>query len=106
MTDAELDELEVKAKAAKKVENELWDEKNAVALFHAAANPAVILELIAKLRQTRAERNWLAEHRPERYCPKGKWQVCFIPEFEEHKLPQQCIDCWLKAAKEAVCQKN
>ena len=55
------------------------------AAYIAAANPATVLELIAELRQVKAERDWLANNL------------------------ENIISCdskpWLQAAKEAVCQE-
>jgi len=73
MTDTELNELEAKAKAATQG---TWMSdyygvytQNGISLprnpedckYIAAANPAVILELITELKQARKERDWLAE---------------------------------------------
>ena len=58
-------------------------EKNAE--YIAAANPATILELIAELRQAKAERDWLAN------------------KLESFGIPM--LTTWLNAAKEATCQK-
>ncbi len=67
--------------------------------YIAAANPAVLLELIQELRQTRKERDWLARTfgtLPDRECPpsRRRWSM------ECCKMP--CEECWLEAAKEAV----
>ena len=81
------------------------------AAYIAAANPAVVLELIAELRQTKAERDWLAENMPNSYsechCPEGHYKPDCEPEpTAGGKVCYECLLCWLKAAKEAVCQKN
>ena len=62
-------------------------EQKANAAFIAAANPAVVLELIAELRQARAERDWLASELSMQ-CP-------------EHRGSQ----VWLNIARRVVCQK-
>ena len=134
MTDAELDELEAKAKAATpgpwhiKRGYCLYDERDmhvvsawenycnslrltidsdeamANAMFLQAANPAEILDLIAELRQARAERDWLAHNFVRKNCPSVRqWEKCNIDSDE---YPEACVTCWLKAAKEATCQKN
>lgn len=90
MTDVELKKLE-KEIAALEPSPQKWD----------------ILDVLAELRQTRKERDWLAEHRPARYCPTiKKWETCLV-DVPGHKLPKACIQCWLETAKEATsCQKN
>ena len=127
MTNAEIDALETAAKAATPGPWEYDVEQGEyhgvwaggryiVPSLHidadnckyiAAANPAVILELIAELRQTRKERNYLAWHRPVRYCPTlQKWEVCDLPDFDGPHMPLQCFQCWRQAAKEAVCKNQ
>ena len=68
----------------------------------------VVDKLITDVQQARKERDWLAEHMPNRRCPNGKtsytcndWchtaggNVCY-----------SCLLCWLKAAKEAISQDD
>lgn len=59
------------------------------------------LELIAMIRQARAERDWLARmvhHDGFMRCPQGR--------KDKSCKRLSCKDCWLKAAKEATCPKN
>lgn len=86
------------------------------ARYIAAANPAAILELIAELRQTRKERDWLAitlaEHCNEQassvydaasqHCTMCNCR-CLFP-YKECSIINDLL--WLQAAKEATCQKN
>lgn len=84
MTDKDLDALEALANAA----------------FAVAMNPATVLELIAELRQTRNERDWLAE----RIAFDGV--SCPV---EPNVCPGTCEDhirCWLEAAHNAVKEQN
>ena len=122
MTDAELSALESAARAAtpgpwKAVGQCVADSDRYVlancntnfskgqvvsnAAYIAAANPASILELIAELRQARAERdaliNYIVEHGGYHL---SIWEKCPYKQDETHR----CNDCWLKATKEAVCQ--
>jgi hypothetical protein len=77
------------------------------AAYIAAANPAAVLELIAMVRSLQNERDYLAEHRPVRYCPTlQKWETCDLPNFDGPYLPLQCFKCWKESAREAVCQTN
>ena len=83
---------------------------NENAAYIAAANPAVILKLIAELRQARKERDWLAENMPNSYsechCPEGHYKPDCEPEpTAGGKICYECLLCWLEAAKEATCQK-
>ena len=100
MTDAELSALEAGAKEATEIVGwnvPAWEE------YIKSIDPAAILELIAELRQARKERDWLAEHRPARYCPTvEKWETCLV-DVPGHKLPKACIQCWIDRAKEATC---
>lgn len=68
-----------------------WVEENidgnANAAFIAAANPAAVLELITELRQTKKERDWLADK---------------LESIGGHPL----LTTWVEAAKEATCPKN
>lgn len=128
MTNTELDELESKAKAATPgpwqhpgralVASRMSEDQPLVcncisqkfaqapkdATYIAAANPAVILELIAELQQARKERDWLAKNleRSEACYSAGDCYYCLTRG--------SCSECkyttkehWLKAAKEA-CQ--
>ena len=131
MTDAELSVLEAAARAATpgpwhiKRGYCLYDERDmhivsawenysgslglaidshqamANAMFLEDTNPAAILELIAELRQARAERDWLAEQIGGNLpCPP------YSIVIDEADCDNECCeDCWLQAAKEAVCQK-
>ena len=58
-----------------------------------------ILDIIAELRQMREERNWLIKQISDKDCC-NKNKLC-IPFSKS-----ACENCWLKAAKEATCQKN
>lgn len=73
--------------------------------------PDTVLELIAELRQARAERDWAVKMVNSRL----KFRICPTPERHEdcHKephdtlMPQEtCRACWLKAAREAVEEKK
>lgn len=113
MTDTELDALEAAAKAATPGpwEYDDADEDMAAlgaenqrvkdAAYIAAANPSTVLELIQELRQARKERDWLAEQIGGNLpCPPYSILI------DEADCDNECCeDCWLKAAKEAVCQK-
>ena len=71
-------------------------EAEANATFIAAANPTTMLALIAELRETRAERDWLAK----RIALDGV--SCPI---EPNVCAGTCADhiqCWLEAARDAV----
>ena len=118
MTDAELLELEKKAKAAtpgpwKAVGECVADsdryvlancntnfskgQVNSNAAYIAAANPAVVLEMITELRQAKAERDWLAETLETH---------SFMLELDAKNEIQRCSEQeWLRRAKEAICQK-
>jgi len=115
MTDAELSSLEAAARAAtpgpweisrddfslfiesrKGTVGEIGDAFDAN--YISAANPASILSLIAELRQAKAERNWLIMKTSE--CPYPNTTLCAIKSDKA-----KCVQCWRKAAKEAVCQK-
>ena len=109
MTDAELKALEAAAKAATPgpwVVDSLdgcsvfyhdaegihhliaccYDAQSKDAAYIAAANPAAVLELIAELRQAKAEKDWLAENL-------------------ENTIGSCGLTSWLQAAKEAAsCQ--
>lgn len=132
MTDAELSALEAAAKAATPgpwrhpgralVVSRMSEDEPLVcdciseqfaqapknAAFIAAANPAAILELIAEMRQTRRERDWLARQLDFENC-------CVPSDLKEEPgycLEHECVECglssanaWLDAAKEATCQK-
>jgi len=78
-------------------------QKNAA--FIAAANPATVLELIAALRQAKAERDWLANtftaHCNAESTPWGP--VCF--SCQHGNCQYVTAEYWLQAAKEATCQK-
>ena len=110
MTDKELNAIEIAAKAVPHgpLKKDMLGINNELGIYLAVASPDAILELIAELKQVTRERDWLAEHMPNRRCPNGKtsytcndWchtaggNVCY-----------NCLLCWLKAAKEATCQKN
>ena len=80
---------------------EITDEQaKANATYIAAANPAVVLELVAELRKARAERDWLAK----RIALDGV--SCPI---EPNVCAGTCADhiqCWLEAAREAVATEE
>lgn len=127
MTDAELDALEAAAKAATpgpwKIDPVLnilsennppiyvyTDEDDSIGKaadikYVAAANPAVVLDLIAELRQARAERDWLVENMPNNVCPEGKTECADRCPTAGGKACYSCVLCWLEATKEATCQK-
>ena len=126
MTDVELDALEAAAKAATPgpwkhynnkgndcvtVFGKVFLPRNELSVadtaFIAAANPSVVLDLIAELRQTRAERDWLAAMLSEACarndsCPFTHWH-CGIKQLS---CSSACVQDWLAAAKEATCPKN
>ena len=125
MTDAELSALESAARAATPGP---WEESPNPFFIHdghftvaevmshnpgddsayiAAANPAAVLELIAMVRSLQNERDYLAEHRPVRYCPTlQKWETCDLPNFDGPYLPLKCFQCWKESAREAVCKNQ
>lgn len=79
-------------------------ELNLLEHFAESQDDAITVKLITELRQTRAERNWLARtfgKMLDRECPpnRRRWSTECI------KMP--CEECWLDAAKETTsCQKN
>ena len=96
MTDAELDALEKRVSGPIKSP---WRKE----MYYEAK----ILELIAMVRSLQNERDYLAEHRPVRYCPTlQKWETCDLPNFDGPYLPLKCFQCWKESAREAVCQTN
>lgn len=97
---------------------EITSEKaQANAAFIAAANPATVLELIAELRAEREkytnavkaykaavqEGEWLAYqvHKQRRRCPP--LQSC---DTDDIVTENDCQQCWLNAAREAVEEKK
>ncbi len=78
-----------------------WEEERRVTLkemlanaaYIAAANPAAVLSLIAKLRQTRAERDWIARKYTDAFNALGRPDRMTVAKV-------------LTIAKEAICQKN
>lgn len=121
MTDTELSELEAKAKAATpgpwKYEDPIivrelseisWQgvdiDKRQNMAFIATANPAAILELIAELRQTKAERDWLAKQlENQAICLKKEYsddELCRLHSCFCYKIETKTA--WLEAAKEAT----
>lgn len=100
MTDIELDTLELCTRGAM---TDSWYTKttsadDATAAFIAAANPAAILELIAELRQAKAERDWIIEQIENGWpCPPTSDE--FVGDCDKE---MSCKDCWIKAAKEAT----
>ena len=100
MTDAELEELESKAKAAKEAvgcERRFQTDTE----YIKASRPWKILKLIKELRQTRRERDWLADRMEESlacnppsdaYCDKHSCDGC--------KYTSK--DMWLKVARKAT----
>ena len=123
MTDAELDALERLAKEAtpgpwNSVGQCVADSNRYVlancntnfskgqvvsnAAFIGAANPAAILELIAELRQARAERDCLAKYIADHGgCHLSIWEKCPYEQDETYR----CKECWIQSAKEATCHK-
>jgi len=97
MTDAEIDALEKRLSGPIKSpwRKEMYYE-------------AVILELIAELRQARAERDWLANRLGNLNEESSYSELC-PDKFSTETVCKQtikCNDCWLQAAKEAAsCQK-
>lgn len=68
------------------------------AAYIAAANPAVVLKLIAELRQAKAERDWIIEQIENGWpCPPTSDE--FVGDCDKE---MSCKDCWIKAAKEAT----
>ena len=63
------------------------------AAYIAAANPAAVLDLIAELRQARAERDWIARKYTDAFNMLGRHdRMTFIKA--------------ISIAKESTCQKN
>lgn len=83
-------------------DKEITSEKaQANAVFIAAANPAVVLELIAEVRKARAERDWLARELSSVahiMHPHGGYAPYCTHEVELDK----CFRCWLEAAREGA----
>ena len=100
MTDTELDVLESAAKAVFEKFNELWEIQHGGIMSEciAAANPAIVLELIAELRQARAELDWLVKNTHINNCPDCR-------NMESCLKYSDCEACWIQAAKEATCRK-
>ena len=77
------------------------------AAYIAAANPAVVLELIAELRKAQAERDWVI-----RKVGRGYERNTTCPNRERQKrcagepTAEECCACWLNAASEAVEEKK
>lgn len=94
MTDEELDSFESACKAARD--------------GNYGYNSKLFLELIAMIRQARAERDWLVDYMIKKgicYFTKDAAKYC--------QLHDDCDDCtylrretWFKAAEEATCPKN
>ncbi len=107
MNDAELDTLEAKAYAAMPGPCKASDSMLRNAAFIAAANPSAVLELIAELRQARAERDWLAHHFDQRPCERDDQCAFELSKRDCHQPSQQCwIDAaksGVEAAKESIC---
>ena len=125
MTDTELSALESAAKAAtpgpweyNSRRKEIWAidphhtpivEVGAYGQWNVdyivAANPAVVLKLIAELRQTRAERDWLADRLGNLNEESSYSELCPDKFATETVCKQRikCNTCWLQAAKEATC---
>ena len=60
-----------------------------------------IRDLFAELRQAQAERDWVIEQIENGWpCPSTSDE-----NEDDCDKKESCKDCWLKAAKEAVCQK-
>ena len=104
----DLDDLDALESAARRMETaeSYTDCFTATVEFDALTNPAAILELIAELRQARAERDWLAKNLllararefSRKRCPSREhWY-----QFDLEKDTDYCIACWIKAASEAV----
>lgn len=70
--------------------------------FTLGSVPDTVLELIAELRQARAERDWLAEHIPNTVCPEGKSECDDRTPTAGGTVGYACLLCWLNAAREAV----
>ena len=99
MTDAELDELEAKAIAAKKAvgcERSLQADSDYIKV----SRPWRILELIEDLQQTRKERDWIINN----VISNGH---CHYPDIYMRRecIFYVCKDCWLKTAKEKTCHQ-
>ena len=81
-------------------DKEITSEKAlANAAYIAAANPAVVLELVAELRKAQDERDWLANDiaTKDGNCPPILQDCTGIVCTTD-----VCKKCWLKAAREAV----
>lgn len=110
MTDIELDTLELCARGAM---TDSWYTKttsadDATAAYIAVANPSVVRELIAELRQARAERDWLANRLGNLNEESSYSELC-PDKFATETVCKQaikCNTCWLEAAREAVCHKK
>ena len=88
-------------------ECEAVEQMRSNGIYIAAANPAAVLDLIAELRQARAERAWLAAMLSEACarngsCPFTHW-YCGIKQLS---CSSACVQDWLDVAKEATCPKN
>ena len=68
------------------------------AAYIAAANPAVVLELVTELRKARAAQEWIAQ------TIVGHHDACAYPCKCGGRPPceAECVNCWLEAAREAV----
>ena len=98
MTDTELNALEKAANIAKERSNEkdFFGMNSELVIFYAMTSPETILELVEELRQTRAERNWLAETLEVH---------SFMLELDaKNEIPRCSESEWLRRAKEATCQ--
>lgn len=93
MTNEQLDIIEA---AARKTREAVGCEESLQADcdYIVATRPRRILDLIAELRQSRAERDWLAT------------QLVKTGIFRTPYRRPMTAEQWLKLAKEAVCQKN
>lgn len=66
----------------------------------AAANPAVVLELIEKIERLEEEANWLAKQ-------LTKFDVIPCPEHPCSRSGKNgCLQCWREAARKAVEEKE
>ena len=77
-------------------------EQQANLAFILAANPTVILDLIAELRQTRKERDWVISQAMEKADLCCAYKSCDYAR-DNNISDEACMACWREAAREATC---